>query len=72
MFKATNPGNYPLKAHTKACMRNAAVSPEVEIPFECLLGESMSANTLKKHVVVVESRTTSNDFSIAFWREYVY
>ena len=71
MLSSANPRDRAFQAQSEAGVRNAAVTPEVQIPVERLFREVTFAQPFHEQIVVGNAFAAADDFAVAFGREHV-
>src|ERR1700690_4470266 len=64
VLRSANPGDGAFQAQAEACMRNAAVPPQVEIPLELLLGQVVFADARENAFVARFALAAADDFAV--------
>src|SRR5512147_1926323 len=71
VLETADPGDRALEANAETGMRDRAVTAEVEIPAERLLGELVLFDALLKERQVVDALRAADDLAVALRREHV-
>src|SRR5437016_8972257 len=71
MFNAAHPRGAALDAHAKACVRHAAVTAQVEIPFKRFLWQTVRGNLLLEKLDRGCALAAANHFAITFRRQHI-
>src|SRR3989344_5781476 len=71
MLQSADPGDGALNANAEAGVRNAAVTPEIEIPLKGLARKPVLFDSLLEESEFVNSLRTPNDLAIPFGRQTI-
>ena len=69
MVQAADPGDGPFDAHPKTGVRHGAVTTQVEIPIECLLGQVVGGDLLPQDVQIVFALSAPDEATQALIEE---
>src|SRR5216683_1016564 len=72
MLDPAHPRRAALNSHTEACVRHAAIAPQIQVPFEGFPGQAVRGDLLLEEFDRSRALATADHFAIALRREHIY